>query len=484
MSSTSNMSDISDMSDTSHLSHLSRLFPKERCIFNLEEYSHYAMDWTQVFSGRTQAQALVFPKETGEVQNLVRWALQHRQALIPSGGRTGLSGGAVATRGEVIVSFEKMNRILNFNPLDQTLRCQAGVVTSHLQDFVKEKGLFFPLEFAARSSSQVGGNIATNAGGANVICYGNTRDQVLSLQVVTGKGELLELNPGALIKNATGYDLRHLFIGSEGTLGFITEATFRLHPTPPPTKVLLLAIEKLDSSLQVLLDFRQATSLLAFEFFCGRSLRKVLEHRPQLKNPLATSGRDGSPFYLLLELVCKGDEDEEKILHLFEKGLEKNGITDGVLSQSHQQAGSLWALRESISESIAPLFPYKNDISVAPSQIPPFVQELEQLLKEKYPQFEVLWFGHIGDGNLHINILKPSALNPSQFVQKCEEVNHLVFKLLQKYRGSISAEHGVGLLKKKYLGYSRSPEEIEIMKQIKKVFDPQGILNPGKIFDL
>ena len=461
-----------------YLSHLCRLFPKERCITDLKEHSHYAVDWTRSFAGH--AQALVFPIDTKEVQDLVRWALQHQQTLVPSGGRTGLSGGAVASQGEVIVSFEKMNKILNFNPIDQTLRCQAGVVTSRLQDFAKEKGLFFPLEFAARSSSQVGGNIATNAGGANVIHYGNTRDQVRSLQVVTGKGDLLELNPGALIKNATGYDLRHLFIGSEGTLGFITEVAFQLRIPPLKTKVLLLAVETLQSSLEILLQFKHKTSLLAFEFFCHRSLSKVLVHHPQLKNPLSIE----SPFYLLLELVCKDDEDEKNILHLFEKGLQESWIKNGVLSQSHQQAESLWALRENISESIAPHHPYKNDISVAPSQIPSFVQELEQLLEKEYPKFEVLWFGHIGDGNLHINILKPSDLALSSFTQKCEEVNHLVFKLLQKYKGSISAEHGIGLLKKKYLSYSRSPEEIEIMRQIKKIFDPQGILNSGKIFDV
>ena len=462
----------------SHLSHLCRLFPKERCITNLKEHSHYAMDWTRSFS--SHAQALVFPIDTKEVQHLVSWALQHEQSLVPSGGRTGLSGGAVAIQGEVIVSFEKMNQILNFNPIDQTVRCQAGVITSRLQDFAKEKGFFFPLEFAARSSSQVGGNIATNAGGANVIHYGNTRDQVLSLQVVTGRGEVLDLNPGTLIKNATGYDLRHLFIGSEGTLGLITEATFKLYTPPPRTKVLLLAIEELSSSLQILINFKQSISLLAFEFLCHKSLSRVLENYPQLKNPLSTK----APFYLLLELVCKNHDDEEKILYLFEKGLQENGIKDGILSQSYQQAKSLWALRENISESIAPLHCYKNDISVAPSQIPPFVQELDQILETKYPQFKVLWFGHIGDGNLHINILKPSDFALSLFLQKCEEVNHTVFKLLQKYKGSISAEHGVGLLKKKYLNYTRSSEEINVMKQIKKILDPKCILNPGKIFDL
>lgn len=434
----------------------------------------YGKDWTTYFD--INAKAVFFPQSTDDVVKLVQWARQTKTALVPSGGRTGLSGAACATRGEVIVSFEKMNKIKQFNPVDQTVACEAGVITEDLQDFAKSKNLFYPVDFAARGSSQVGGNVATNAGGIKVVRYGLTRDWVAGLKVVTGKGEVLELG-NSLIKNATGYDLRHLFIGSEGTLGFVTEVTFRLASTPPPLQVLILAVPDLTSIMKIYAEFKTRLSLVAFEMLSHQALQKVMDNT-QLPAPF--SGY--SPYYVVTEVEKRSEQDESLILEAFEKCLEQNWCTDGALAQSDVQAKTFWRYREDISESLSKYSPYKNDIAVAISQVPPFIEELDSLLKSAYPTWEVIWFGHIGDGNLHINILRPSEISRDAFLKECHQVDNLVFATVKKFKGSISAEHGVGLTKKHFLLFTRSLAEVEIMKGIKKVFDPDNIMNPGKVF--
>ncbi len=435
---------------------------------------HYGKDWTTYFD--IKAQAVFFPESTEDVVALVKWACVNKKALVPSGGRTGLSGAACATQNEIVVSFEKMNQIKNFSKIDQTVICQAGVVTEDLQKFAISKNLYYPVDFAARGSSQVGGNVATNAGGIKVVRYGLTRDWVTSLTVVTGTGEVLELNK-SLIKNATGYDLRHLFIGSEGTLGFITEITFRLAPAPPPLQVLILAVPQLASVMKIYSEFKTQLSLVAFEMFSQLALDKVMANT-KLPAPFGQA----SPFYIVTEVEKRNSQDEEEILSLFEKCLENGWLTDGALAQSEVQAKNFWRYREDISESLSPFSPYKNDISVAISQVPDFMTELDLILKKAYPTWEVVWFGHIGDGNLHINILRPDGMNKELFVNECRKVDDLVFTTVKKFSGSISAEHGVGLTKKSFLTYTRSSAEVELMKGIKKVFDPDNILNPGKIF--
>jgi FAD/FMN-containing dehydrogenases len=438
-----------------------------------ESLKYWGRDWTTYFD--VKASAIVFPRTTEDVQNLVRWARKTKTALIPSGGRTGLSGAAVATQGEVVVSFDQMNKIKQFNQVDQTVTIEAGVITETLQKFAHDNGLFYPVDFAARGSSQMGGNIATNAGGIKVVRYGLTRDWVAGLKVVTGTGDILELN-NALVKNATGYDLRHLFIGSEGTLGFITEATIRLAPPPPELKVLVMAVPALADVMKIFAQFKTKTTLVAFEMFSDKALKRVLENTG-LAAPMETQ----SPFYVLAEVEIRGEKDEENTLSVFEKCLEDGWVVDGVISQSEQQAKTFWRYREDISESLAKYSPYKNDIAVAISHVPAFMDELDAILVNAYPTWEVVWFGHIGDGNLHINILRPPGMTKEEFVTECRKVDQLVFGAVKNHKGSISAEHGVGLTKKSFLNYTRSEAEIGLMKQIKHVFDPDGIINPGKL---
>lgn len=433
----------------------------------------HGCDWTRF---RTPAPAaVVFPRTCEEVAKLVRLAAQHGIPLVPSGGRTGLSGGAVAGAGEVVVSFDRMRRIIDFNQIDRTLVVEPGVVTQAVQEYALQQNLYYPVSFASEGSSQIGGNIATNAGGIRVLRYGLTRDQVAGLKVIDGRGELLECNAG-LVKNASGYDLRHLFIGSEGTLGLIVEATLRLTDRPLPSQVMLLAVSGLDAMMKVFQCFNDALTLTAFEFLSDISMHYVCQGHG-LTEPMES----GSPFYALLEFECADSATEDLSLQCFETCLDEGFVVDGVISRSETQANELWRYREGISEAITPFTPYKNDLSVRVSQVPDYLTALDQLVKAQYPDFEVLWYGHIGDGNLHMNILKPENMTVKAFEETCGRVNSEIFALTRAHHGSISAEHGIGLLKQPYLTFSRSDAEIERMRGIKAVFDPMNIMNPGKL---
>ncbi len=435
----------------------------------------YGRDWTRLHTPNPLAVAL--PGTIDQVRQLVGYANQHGLALVPSGGRTGLSAGAVACRGEIVVSMERMNRILDFDPTDRSVTCEAGVVTEVLQNFARDRGLYYPVDFASRGSSQIGGNIATNAGGIKVVRYGLTRDWVTGLKVVTGRGDLLDLNRG-LIKNASGYDLRHLFIGSEGTLGIIVEATLQLtRPLREPT-VMVLGVPDLDNIMSLYHVFRNKLELSAFEFFSEPALRQVTAKG--LHRPFAAE----TPYYVLIEFENPDDQHTDAALALFEHCADQGWLADGVISQSQTQAQELWRLREDISESIAAYQPYKNDIALRISRVPGFLSEADALLAREYPDFTVLWYGHIGDGNLHINILKPAELETAAFAAKCGAVSEHLFHVLQRHGGSISAEHGVGLLKKPYLHYTRDDTEVSYLRAIKQAFDPNGVMNPGKIFDV
>jgi glycolate oxidase subunit GlcD len=441
-----------------------------------ESLQKYGRDWTKHFIPKPSA--IVFPKTTEEVRDLVLWARKNKQALVPSGGRTGLSAAAFALNGEVVVSFEKMNKILEFNSFDQVVHCQSGVVTETLQQFAKDKGLCYPVDFAARGSSHIGGNVATNAGGIKVLKYGLTRNWVTSLKVVTGAGDIMELNK-SLVKNATGYDLRQLFIGSEGTLGFITEVTVALTKQPSDPMLIVLGLEKLEHIMQVFNEFRAKVDLLAYEMFTDLALSYVTKAQ-HLPKPFDTDCK----YYVLIEIEKTNSETENTVTELLEKLFNDHVVLDATISQNPKQTVELWRLREDITESTSHKQPYKNDISVRVSRVPQFLTELTEVIKKEHPTFEVVWFGHIGDGNLHVNILKPDNMESIEFVKKCKAVDAIMFSMIESMEGSISAEHGVGLVKKSFLKHTRSEAEINYMKAIKKVFDPDGIINPGKIFDL
>ncbi len=454
---------------------LTQIVGADKLLSDADSRAHYGRDWTKAHEPRPAV--IVLPSSIEQVQAIVRLANEHGVALVPSGGRTGLSGGAVAANGEIVVAFDRMNKILSFDATDRQVVCQPGVVTEQLQNFAEEHQLFYPVDFASSGSSQIGGNVATNAGGIKVIKYGLTRDWVVGMKVVTGDGTLLDLNKG-LIKNATGYDLRHLFIGSEGTLGLIVELTMKLATPPKDPTVLVLAVDAMESAMHVLQTFQSRLPLMAFEFFSEKALRHVIAEKG-LQRPCETVG----DFYALIEFENLTEQTMDQAMEAFEFCVEQGWALDGTLSQNSSQARDLWRLREDISETISRFTPYKNDISVKVSQVPAFLREVDAIVTQQYPDFEIIWFGHIGDGNVHLNILKPEGLDKAVFFKQCAEVSLDIFASVQRFGGSISAEHGVGLLKKPFLAYSRSAEEIAYMKAMKKLFDPRGIMNPGKIFD-
>lgn len=438
----------------------------------LEEYGH---DWTRVFPPAPCAVA--FPRSTREVATLLGLCQRHRVAVVPSGGRTGLAGGAMATRGELVLSLRRMNRMEEVDLLGSTVVVEAGAVTEAVHQHCRPHGLTWPVDFASKGSSTVGGNIATNAGGVKVIRYGLTRQWVLGLEVVTASGQVLSLN-GALEKNNTGLDLRQLFIGSEGTLGVITRATLKLAPLPGRQDVMLLAVPDIAAVLALFRDWRRAPFLLAaYEFFTDKCLARLMRHR-KVRAPFDAQ----SPCYVLVETEGADPEALESYLGtLFERGL----VTDGTMAQGPSQAKELWDYREGISESLSGTgLPHKNDVALPVAKLEAFCAELTEVFAARYPSFEIALFGHIGDGNLHINVMKPEGMEKAEFFRHTHEADHTMFELVRRHGGSISAEHGIGLLKRDFLRYSRSPEELAMQRAVKHALDPDNLLNPGKIFEL
>lgn len=418
--------------------------------------------------------AVVLPATIAEVQAVVRLANECNLAIVPSGGRTGLSGGAVAANGEVVLSLERMNRILAIDPVDRTLRCEAGAVTARVQQAAAEAGLFYPVDFASSGSSHIGGNVATNAGGIRVLRYGSTREQVLGLKVVTGAGDLLDLNRG-LIKNNCGPDLRHLFIASEGILGVICEATLKLRTPPAPQQVMVVGARCCTHLLQVQAEARRRFALSAFEFFSQQALVRVMEHSG-LAAPMAAD----LPFYGLLEFD-QPSGGEADVLDFFAHCRARGWLDDGVIAGSERQARQLWRLREDISESLAAAKPIKHDIAVTLSRMPDFIRAMEALLAKVCPGLESIWFGHLGDGNIHLNVLPPVNASDEDIATLAPDVTARVLATVADFGGSISAEHGIGLLKKDYLHYSLSGAELTHLRQLKCLFDPKGVMNPGKV---
>jgi FAD/FMN-containing dehydrogenase len=458
---------------------LAGAFPSDFLSMDPDDLLAYGRDWTREFE--PAAAALAFPRTADEVARLVALCRAERVAMVPSGGRTGLAGGAVATNGELVVSLARMTRMDPVDLLSMTVRVQAGAVTQAVHEHVLQSGVIWPVDFASKGSSTIGGNIATNAGGVKVIRYGHTRQWVLGLQVVTAAGEVLELN-GELEKNNTGVDLRQLFIGSEGTLGIVTEATLKLAPRPGKLDVLLFAVDSFAEVLQVFESVRtSAFTVMAYEFFTGACAARVERHR-KVAPPFARP----APFYVLIELEdVSGDAGEDALLRWIESVLERPGVMDGTMAQSQGQARELWTLREGISESLSATgVPHKNDVALPLRELHGFYHDLQDVFADRYPGWEICLFGHVGDGNIHINVMKPESMDRQEFLRRTHEADRLIFEVVKAHRGSISAEHGIGLLKKDFLEYSRSPGELAMLRAIKRALDPDNLFNPGKIFDL
>jgi FAD/FMN-containing dehydrogenase len=453
---------------------LAQVLPADALTRDGSDLAEYGRDWTRVVEPAPCAVA--FPRTTGEVARVVRLCAEHGVPIVPSGGRTGLAGGAVAGDGELVLSLARMRAMHPVDVVGGTVRVQAGAVTQAVHEHCAAHGLSWPVDFASKGSSTVGGNIATNAGGVKVIRWGLTRAWVLAVEVVLASGEILETG-GALEKNSTGLDLRQLFIGTEGTLGIVTEATLKLARLPGRADVLLFGVDDLGAVVRLYRDTRAAPFLLsAYEIFTQACLERVLAHR-RLRPPFDPP----ASYYVLVELEdADGGALEAWVGSLFERGL----VRAGTLAQSSTEARDLWALRESISESLSATgFPHKNDIALPIAALESFCAALGEIFARRYPGWEVCLFGHVGDGNLHVNVMKPADIDKAAFLARVKEADRDLFDLVKAHAGSVSAEHGIGLLKKPWLPWTRSATEIAAMKSVKRALDPAGILNPGKIFD-
>ncbi|MBE7940924.1 MULTISPECIES: FAD-binding oxidoreductase [Ramlibacter] len=442
----------------------------------------WEQDWRR--RSRGKALAVVRPGSTAEVAAVVRLCAAAGTAIVPQGGNTGLVVGGIpdASGTQVLLSLGRMNRVRAIDPANLTITAEAGCVLQSVQQAAQAAGFLFPLSLGSEGSCTLGGNLGTNAGGTQVLRYGNARELCLGLEVVTPQGEVWDGLSG-LRKDNTGYDLRDLFVGSEGTLGVITAATMKLFPQPAASLTAWAAVPDMESAVALLgLAHRGlGASLTGFEVMGRFSLSLVRKHFPQLRVPFA----DSSPFGVLLE--CSDHESEAharaQFERLLERALEDGCATDAVVAESLAQAAELWHVRESITLAQAQEgLNIKHDISIPVSSIPAFCRSAEERLLRAIPGVRLVNFGHLGDGNLHFNVQAPAGADGPAFLREWEDpVNTLVYDTVQEFGGSISAEHGVGSLKVDKLPHHKSPVALGLMRAIKQALDPQGLMNPGRV---
>ena len=442
----------------------------------------WEMDWRK--RSRGKALAVVRPANTDEVARIVKACVAAQVSLVPQGGNTGLVVGSIPDDSgqQVVLSLQRLRAVREIDPANLTITAEAGCVLQSLQDAARQAGFLFPLSLAAEGSCTIGGNLATNAGGTQVLRYGNARDLCLGLEVVTAAGDIWHGLSG-LRKDNTGYDLRDLYIGSEGTLGVITAATLKLYPLPAARLTAWAAVGSMDDAVALLGLAHQhlGAGLTGFEVMGQFALSLVAQHFSQLKVPLYET----AAFCVLLE--CSDQESEAharvQFERLLETALESGCVSDAVVAESLAQAKQLWHVRESIPLAQAEEgLNIKHDISVAVSHMSEFVRSTDALLQQEIPGVRLVNFGHLGDGNLHYNVQAPVGSDGPAFLRDWEDqVNTLVYESVQKFGGSISAEHGVGSLKVEKLEIHKSPVALGLMRSLKTALDPNNIMNPGKV---
>ena len=446
------------------------------------DLSAWEIDWRKRSYGK--ALAVVRPGNTDEVAQVVKACQAARVSLVPQGGNTGLVVGSTPddSGSQLVLSLQRLRAVREIDAANLTITVEAGCVLQHVQEAALQAGFLFPLSLAAEGSCTIGGNLATNAGGTQVLRYGNARELCLGLEVVTAAGEVWHGLSG-LRKDNTGYDLRDLYIGSEGTLGVITAATLKLYPLPAARLTAWAAVASMDEAVALLGLAQQhlGASLTGFEVMGQFALSLVVKHFAQLKVPF----HDSAAFGVLLE--CSDQESETharaQFERLLEAALENSCVSDAVVAESLAQARQLWHVRESIPLAQAEEgLNIKHDISVPVSRIPEFVRDTDALLQQALPGVRLVNFGHLGDGNLHYNVQAPAGEDAAAFLSENEDkVNTLVFDAVQRFGGSISAEHGVGTLKVSKLEHHKSPVALSLMRAIKTALDPHKLMNPGKV---
>jgi FAD/FMN-containing dehydrogenase len=420
------------------------------------------------------AAAIVRPASVEELAALMKQCNESGQAIVPHGGRTGLVYGCVAQPDHIAVSLERLNAIEEIDTANRSMRVQAGVTLQDAQEAAAEAGLYFPVDLGARGSAMIGGNISTNAGGLNVVRYGMMRDNVLGLEAVLADGTVVS-SLNSLIKNNSGYDLKHLFVGTEGTLGIVTRAVLRLRPQPLARHTAMLAVNAYGAVTQILNRADQQLNLTSFEVLWDAFFQLSIEHHATGDSPF----EQRYPYYVLLEASGSDSEHERERFEQVMMGvMEADLAVDAVIAQSEQQRSDLWKIRENVEPLMTPGSVH-FDISLPVGLIDDYLGDVIERVRAGYPDADLYPFGHLGDNNVHLVIARDDA--DETFGVRAKDA---AYECLQRYRGAVSAEHGIGLDKKAYLGMCRSPEELDLMRRLKRSLDPNNILNPGKIFDL
>jgi D-lactate dehydrogenase (cytochrome) len=437
----------------------------------------YVTEERDLFHGRSPL--VLRPGSTAEVSAICKLASEHKIALVPQGGNTGLVGGQTPHHGEVVVSLRRLDKIREIDPASNTLTCEAGVVLQIAQQRAAEVDRLFPLSLGAEGSCTIGGNLSTNAGGTAALAYGVAREMALGLEVVLADGRILN-GLSKLKKDNTGYDLRNLFIGAEGTLGIITAATLKLFPKPHAVETAYVGLKSPAQALKLLSISQNeaAGSLTSFELLADIAVDFSLRHGIDIRDPLTSK----HPWYVLMELSSPRDDARAALESILAQGMEEGIVDDAVIAANLTQRAGFWKLRDEMSAAQKPEGgSIKHDISVPVAAVPAFIEEANAAVVKLIPGSRPVPFGHLGDGNIHYNVSQPVGGNTADFMSRWHEVNEVVFEIVLRMGGSISAEHGIGVLKRDELPDVKDKVAIELMRGIKAMLDPLGIMNPGKV---
>ena len=469
------------MMHNSDINKFKKIVGNKNIITDEKDMEKYLKEWRGIYNG--VAGAIVKPKSTKEVSNIIRYSYEKNIPCIPQGGNTGLVGGQIPfSKNHIVISLERLSKIREINNINQSITVEAGFILSDLQKICEENNLLFPLSLASEGSCSVGGIIATNAGGVAVLYYGNTRELVMGLEIVLPNGSIVN-NLKTLIKDNTGYSLKDLFVGSEGTLGVITAATLKVFPKPKKIYTALIAVNSPKESIKILNYIKSnfSTPLTAFELMNNFSLELVKRHMNDTLIPFKEF-----KWLILIEFssIEASKDEKDKIENILNKILNQNLAKDIIIAKSLKQTKNMWHIRESISEAQKKEGgSIKNDISVPIEDISKFINNAIKISKEVIPGSRCVVFGHIGDGNIHFNISQPVKADKEKFLKKEKHIRKEIINLTLDLKGSISAEHGIGLTRKGDLKKYKK-KDVEVFKSIKKSFDPKNIMNPGKIIDI
>ncbi|MBR1160232.1 MULTISPECIES: FAD-binding oxidoreductase [Bradyrhizobium] len=437
----------------------------------------YVTEERDLFHGRSPL--VLRPGSTAEVAAICKLATEHRIALVPQGGNTGLVGGQTPHNGEVVVSLRRLDKIRDIDVESNTMTCEAGVVLQIAQQKAAEVDRLFPLSLGAEGSCTIGGNLSTNAGGTGALAYGVAREMALGVEVVLADGRVLNAL-SKLKKDNTGYDLRNLFIGAEGTLGIITAATLKLFPRPRAVETAYVGLKSPAAALKLLSISRDqaAGALTSFELLADVAVDFSIRHGIDIRDPLTSK----HPWYVLMELSSSRDDARDTLEAILAQGMEDGIVDDAVIAANLSQRQAFWKLRDEMSAAQKPEGgSIKHDISVPVAAVPAFIEEANAAVVKLIPGSRPVPFGHLGDGNIHYNVSQPVGANAADFLARWHDVNAVVFEIVLRMGGSISAEHGIGVLKRDELPDVKDKVAIELMRQVKAMLDPLGIMNPGKV---